>query len=186
MKQILTMDVEKNIENALDFAIKLKNKGIKGEFYITGGITEKYTKEIKIIAKNHVIGGHGYNHERFEKLTIKEQEEIIKKTIDIFNKNNIKIQGWRFPYLSFNKDSLKLIRRYNLYDSSINRRRILGRLYFKKGFHLLPKGLIERPWDYVDLHDKNILNKSGRLILHDYNYDKKKKKRKNEYVKKKI
>ena len=164
------MDVEKNIENALAFALELKNKSIKGEFYITGSIAEKYPKEVNLIAEEHTIGGHGYEHERFEKLTIREQEETIKKTISVFKKNNIKIQGWRFPYLSFNKDSLKLIRKYNLYDSSINRRRILGKLYFKKGFHLLPKGLIERPWDYVDLENKNILNKSGRLILHDYNY----------------
>ena len=165
-----TMDVEKNIENALDFSIKLKNKGIKGEFYITGKMVEKYPKEVKLIAKHHIIGGHGYNHEMFGKLSLKKQEEIIKKTINIFKKHNIKIQGWRFPYLSFTNDSLKLIKKYNLYDSSINKKRIFGKIYFKKTFHLLP--ITEKPWDYVDLQDKNIFKRSGRLILHDYNYQK--------------
>ena len=165
------MDVEKNIQNALAFALELKNQNIKGEFYITGIIAEKYPKEVKLIAEEHIIGGHGYKHERFEKLSIKEQEEIIKKTIDIFEKNDIKIQGWRFPYLSFNNDSLKLIKRYNLYDSSINRRRIFVRFYIKNyRIHLLPKNLIEKPWDYADLQENNILSKKGRLILHDYNY----------------
>ena len=164
------MDVEKSIENALDFALKLKNKNIKGEFYITGYLVEKYPKEVKLIAKHHIMGGHGYMHERFASLSLKKQEEIIKKTISIFKKNKINIQGWRFPYLSFTKDSLKLIKEYNLFDSSINRRRLFGRIYFKKGFHLLPKNLIEKPWDYVDLQDKNILKKSRRLIFHCYYY----------------
>lgn len=162
------MDVEKNIENALAFAIKLKNQNIKGEFYITGSIAEKYPKEVKLIAKYHVIGGHGYKHERFEKLILKQQKEIIKKTINIFKKHNIKIEGWRFPYLSFTNQSLKLIKKYNLFDSSINRRRLFGKFYIKNyKIHLLPKDLIEKPWDYSDTN-KNILNKSGRLILHDY------------------
>src|SRR3989344_5208546 len=154
MKQLFTMDVEKNIENALEFAIDLKNRGIKGEFYITGITAEKYPKEVKLIAEYHVIGGHGYCHERFGKLSIEEQEELIKKTINIFKKHDIKLEGWRFPYLSFTNESLRLIKKYNLYDSSINRRRIIGRIYFKKGFHLLPKNLIERTWHYADLQDK--------------------------------
>jgi len=170
MKQIFTMDVERNIEKALEFAIKLKNKAIKGEFYITGYLVEKYPKEVKIIASYHIVGGHGYKHERFGKLSLKEQEKIIIKTIKIFKKNKINILGWRFPYLSFKNDSLRLLKKYNLYDSSINRRRKLGRYYIKNyRIHKLPKNLIEKPWDYVDLQH-NIKNKRGRLILHDYNW----------------
>ncbi|MFA5142298.1 MAG: polysaccharide deacetylase family protein [Candidatus Woesearchaeota archaeon] len=169
MKQIFTMDVERDIDVAVRFAEILREKGKVGEFYICGYLVEKYPEKVKKIAKDHILGGHGYYHERFETLDLKEQESIISKTINIFKKNNLLIQGWRFPYLSFTKQSLAIIKKYKLFDSSINQRRIFGRFYFKKGFYILPHDLIEKPWDYSDSQHKNICSRKGRLIVHCYN-----------------
>ncbi len=188
-KRIFTMDVEKDIDAAIEFAkILSKNKQI-GEFYICGYLVEKYPKKVKRIEKlGHIIGGHGYYHEDFAKLSYTKAEKIIKKTIEIFRKNKIRIQGWRFPGLSFRNSQLKIISKYNLYDSSIKSIQIKkwGKLIFLRNWiKNIIKGnftnpikftnkLIEKSWDYADLYEKDITNlkkKQGRLIFHCYKFD---------------
>jgi peptidoglycan/xylan/chitin deacetylase (PgdA/CDA1 family) len=169
MEQIFTMDVERDIDAAVRFAEILRKKGNVGEFYICGDLVEKYPEKVKKIAEDHILGGHGYYHEDFAKLSNRKAKAVILKTINIFKKKGLSMQGWRFPYLSYNKKNLNLIAKYELYDSSINRKRIGYGLYVHKGVHLLSKNLIEKPWDYADLQEKEIFKKQGRLISHCYN-----------------
>lgn len=183
-KQIFSMDVEKDINAGLKFAKLLAKKDLKGEFYICGYLVEKHPTKIKQIADmGHVIGGHGYHHEDFAKLSYKRADKIIKKTVNVFKKNNINIVGWRFPGLSFRNNQLKILEKYGLYDSSIRDVQLhqWGKLIFlrnwlrnfKKGIlffpSLFPKSLIEKPWSYADLNEKDFYTKSGRLITHCYN-----------------
>jgi peptidoglycan/xylan/chitin deacetylase (PgdA/CDA1 family) len=184
MKQIFTMDVEQDINAALEFSKLLTKHKIRGEFYIVGALVERYPTICKEIAKHHTIGGHGYFHEDFAKLSYTEAENVIKKTISVFKKNKINCVGWRFPGFSFKNDQLKILVRHKLYDSSISEsaskrwhsfifiRNLFsnikrGTFFFPKPF---PKDLNEKPWSVVDLNDKQFYNKSGRLVTHCYTF----------------
>lgn len=186
MKQIFTMDVEKSIKNGVKFSKLLAKNNIRGEFYICGYLVEKHRKECKEIAKKHIIGGHGYHHEDFAKLSIKEQKDIIEKTKEIFERNGIKMVGWRFPGFNFRNDSLKIIYDLKLYDSSLRRTVVrnwgqfgfirnwvrnlmLGNLFFPYTF---PRNLDERPWDIIDLGSKEFWKTPGRIVIHCFNYTK--------------
>lgn len=182
MKQLFTVDVEKNIGAAVEFADTLKKKGKVGEFYICGYLVERFPEKVKKIAEHHIIGGHGYYHEDFARLDARESKILIRKTIYIFRKNNLDIQGWRFPGLSYSNFSMNAVVKAGLYDSSIKDSvwRTWGKLAFirnwmrnlLRGIITLPipysVGLIEKPWSYADLNEENILSYDSRIILHCY------------------
>lgn len=186
MKQIFTMDVEKDIDAAVDFAQLLAKHKLRGEFYICGYIVEEYPEKCRQIAKHHAVGGHGYYHENFAKLPYNEQKQIILKTRDVFAKHGMNMEGWRFPRLDFTNKSLNILAKLGIYDSSFNRRvwKRWGKLVFirnwlsniKRGQFFLPTlistNLIEKPWDHVDLQDKYFYKKEGRLMMHCYEYRK--------------
>ncbi len=187
MKQIFTMDVEKEINAGVKFAKSLAKKKIIGEFYVCGYLVEKFPGKVKQIAKlGHIIGGHGYNHEDFAKLSYRKAKKIIKKTINVFDLCGIKIIGWRFPGFSFRNNQLKILVKYGLYDSSIRDKQLKkwGNFIFlrnwlrnfKRGIifwpSIFPKNLIEKPWSHADTNEKqfkDINKKQGRLVLHCYN-----------------
>ncbi|MFC1800491.1 polysaccharide deacetylase family protein [Nanoarchaeota archaeon] len=181
-KQIFTMDVEKDIDAALDFANLLSEYQIKGEFYITGKLVEKYPEKVKKIEKyGHVIGGHGYDHENFSKLSYDEAEKVIKKTIEVFKRNNISIKGWRFPWLKFKTNQLNILSDLGLFDSSIRDKNyaFLGFVRkwlsdLKRGIFSLPtpypKRLRELPWSVADLSNNEFYNLQGRFVTHCHNY----------------
>lgn len=186
MKQIFTMDVEKNINSGVKFAKILSKHNIKGEFYICGYLVELYPKKCRKMAKNHIIGGHGYFHENFAKLSYKKQKKLIKKTKNVFEENKIKMRGWRFPFLSFKNESLKILANLKIFDSSINKAVLKkwGRFIFVRNWvkNLMngnfclplkyPNNLEERPWDVIDLDTKNFFKRNGRIIIHCYNFQK--------------
>ena len=183
--QIFTMDVEKEIGNAKKFAKLLSKYKLKGEFYICGYLVKEYPEECKKIAKNHIIGGHGYNHENFVKIGIGQQKSIIKLTKRTFEENGIKMVGWRFPGLNFTSQSLELIARLGIYDSSF---RLPAMRKWKKSFFLrnwvknivfnrvltfpktFPKSLVEKPFVVVDIENPDFFKYDGRIITHCWNY----------------
>jgi peptidoglycan/xylan/chitin deacetylase (PgdA/CDA1 family) len=181
-KIIFTMDVEKNINNGLNFANLLKRNGIRGEFYISGLLLGRYPEKCKTIAKSHMIGCHGYNHERFGVLPKSKQEDIIIKAKRVFEENRIRLDAWRFPFFSFNNLSFHLLVKHDiLTDSSLKECwmshaslivwlksiKIEHKLTFPYPF---PKGLKELPWSTTDLN-RNFLDHEGRIVLHCYNYN---------------
>ncbi|MBI2136149.1 polysaccharide deacetylase family protein [Candidatus Woesearchaeota archaeon] len=186
MSQIYTMDVEQDIRSALDFANLLTRHKIRGEFYITGQMLEKYPKQVKQIAKRHIICAHGYHHEDFTCVSYKDADRIIKKTVELFKKHKLKLIGWRFPGFKFKNSQLKILVKYGLFDSSIRDvamqrwksilhiRNFLSNMKRRRVFLPVrfPKNLDERPWSKIDLNDSRLYLKQGRLVFHCYNYKK--------------
>jgi peptidoglycan/xylan/chitin deacetylase (PgdA/CDA1 family) len=186
-KQIFTMDVEKNINNAIKFADLLSKYNLKGEFYICGYLVEKYPENCKSIAKRHIVGGHGFNHENFSKISLQHQEKLIKRTKECFNKINIEMKDWRFPYLYFSNGSLEILTKLDICDSSFRlswvkfwrdyfflanwiKNVLLNRvIYLPKPF---PKKLVEKPFVAVDIEKKDFYKYLGRIITHCFNYPK--------------
>ena len=168
--QIFTMDVERDMHAAVQFAALLSRYSQTGEFYVTGDMLRRHPATVRALAKRHIICGHGYHHERFAELSRDQQRAAIEKTVALFRMHRISITGWRFPYLSFTPDSLALVAEQGLFDSSLSQRRVLGPFYYKKGIHLLPGNLQELPWAAADLQDSLFYRKKGRLLTHCYRF----------------
>ncbi len=182
--RIWTMDVEKNTQSMVEFSKLLNKNNIRGEFYVCGHIIEEFPDLCKKISKKHMIGGHGYYHENFGKLTKSKQEKIIIQTKKVFEKNNIKLETWRFPGFRYTNLSFHLLVKQNiLIDSSLKDSWFKWPtviIWFKtiKYEHKLtfpyifPKKLKELPWSVLDLSGKGFLDQGGRIVIHCYNYPK--------------
>jgi|SRR3989338_913273 len=184
MKQIFSMDVERDIDSAVEFSKYLNKKGWQGEFYICGHLVEKYPEKVKQIAKYHILGGHGYYHEDFARLNHLKIRALINKTMEIFKNNGLKIRGWRFPGLSYSNYAMNYVATKGLYDSSIRDKvwNKWGNLFFIRNWgrnllrgivtvpYLFSNKLVEKPWSFADLNYPNFICKNGRLMTHCYNY----------------
>ena len=71
--------------------------GVKATFLTCGAIAERYPEAVKAIAqRGHEIAGHGYHHEVARDLTLDEEREVMRKTIEMIEKRAGKRPvGWR-------------------------------------------------------------------------------------------
>jgi len=149
MKNILfSIDVEpdlhtNNYKSLIDGIPKivylLDKYNIKATFFVTCDCIEKYPKIFRqLIKQGHEIALHGYRHERFDYLTLKQKEESIKKSIFCFKKYlNIKPKGFRAPQHSIDNETLSLLEKYNFkYDSSYHPLNLLQLFFFPKKIKL--------------------------------------------------
>ena len=183
--QIFTMDVEEDIDSAVEFASLLAKHKMKGEFYICGYLVEKYPAKCRKIAKKHIVGGHGFRHENFSKLSCEKQLDLIVKTQKTFEKHGMNMFGWRFPGFCFKHDSLSILAERDIFDSSFREPRVKlwGRLFFLRVWlkNLLAERvlyfprpftgmLIEKPFSAVDIERDDFYRYTGRIVTHCYNY----------------
>ncbi len=137
---MLTFDVEKNcppygdgyegvkvgLPRVLDMLDEL---GIKTTMFVTGRSAELYPKTIKRAARKHEIQCHTYEHETLEFLNYDEQKETILKCRKVLEDLTGKtIDGFRAPYLRFNKTTFKVLHDLGFrYDSSVMIRSIASK-----------------------------------------------------------
>ncbi len=137
MKIALTFDIERDIPYVLDtyFGVKvgipkilelLENFNLKGTFFCTGSIAKKFPEYIRSIEhKGHEIACHGLNHERLNKLTFNECQELIASNKKIIEETCQKseIIGFRAPYLKPPNFLFAILHKLGFkYDSSIKSR----------------------------------------------------------------
>ena len=70
---------------------------------------------LKIQKLGHTIGIHGFNHENFGELNEKQINKLIRESINIFNKLNIPINHFAYPFgnkNSFNQRSNRVLKKY--------------------------------------------------------------------------
>lgn len=114
--------IEKNTKKLLKI---FKKNQVLATFFVSGYIAEREPKLIKEIQKaGHEIGSHGYGHQFVYNLTPKEFEKDLQKSLQILEKiSGQKILGFRAPYFSITKKSLRaidILKKNGLkYDSSI-------------------------------------------------------------------
>lgn len=93
-------------------------------FFVLGYIAEKHPELIEEIRdKGHEIASHGYYHTDLRKMTRQDFENDLVKSLDILRKiSGEKIQGFRAPFFSINKQNLwvfDILKKHLKYDSSI-------------------------------------------------------------------
>ena len=95
---------------------------IKSSFYVPGFVAETHTDLVKeIFDRGHEIGHHGYMHEAPATMSKREEEDVLKKGINILNDITGTVPiGYRSQSWELSSISLELLSRYNFkYDSSM-------------------------------------------------------------------
>ena len=113
MKIVLTFDIERDIPGVFNSYLGVKfgllkilkildEFNIKGTFFCTGNIIERFPEYVKLIKrKNHEIACHGLNHERLNELDFNECYQLIYKNKKLLENlcQQSEIVGFRATYL---------------------------------------------------------------------------------------
>jgi len=144
----LTFDVERDLHSndikSLNIGIPrllniLNKHNVKATFFVPAKLLEEFPRLFKDLRKKgHEIALHGYDHERFDDLSLKEKEVRIKKSVEIYKKLfKHGPAGFRAPQMSIERETLKILKKNNfLYDSSYTPFDFLQLLFFPKKFKI--------------------------------------------------
>jgi peptidoglycan/xylan/chitin deacetylase (PgdA/CDA1 family) len=75
----------------------LEDEGVSATFLTCGAIAERFPDAVRaIVAKGHEIAGHGYHHEVARNLTIEQEREVMRKTVEMIRgRTGHRPMGWR-------------------------------------------------------------------------------------------
>ncbi len=105
----LTVDVEQDappylntwrgVEQGLPLLLRVLDKhAVPATFFVTGQTAERFSGLIAEIAQRYEVACHGYEHERFDKLAVEEQQQRIEKATKILQRiTGTKPLGFRAP-----------------------------------------------------------------------------------------
>lgn len=96
--------------------------GIKGSFYVPGGVAENHPDLLPaFVARGHEIGLHGYFHEIVSQVSDEEFSSALAASLDIFRKQvGIVPAGFRSPAWEMTPHMLTQLAAHGLYDSSLS------------------------------------------------------------------
>ena len=97
------------------------------------------SSQIKEMYKNNMgFGSHGDNHIWWQYLSYENQVKEIKKSINFFKKNKIYDDNFSvcFPYGSYNLDTVKILKNFNIKFALTTQLGSLNKNNIKKKFHL--------------------------------------------------
>jgi peptidoglycan/xylan/chitin deacetylase (PgdA/CDA1 family) len=127
----LTIDVEQDappflntwqgVEKGLPLMLEiLARHDVPATFFITGLAAERFPGLIGDISQRHEISCHGYEHERFDTLSVREQWKRIQKATEILQKiTGTKPLGFRAPNFKSTMQTLAILERIGyIYDAS--------------------------------------------------------------------
>jgi len=98
----------------------LSRHGVRATFFVTGAAASRFPQLIAEISRNHEVGCHGYDHERFDRLPVAEQRARIRAATDILQQiTGAKPSGFRAPNFRCTADTLKILAELGYtYDAS--------------------------------------------------------------------
>lgn len=110
---VVYMTFDEGYENGLTptFLDTLKEKGVKGLFFVTYDFANREPELVKrIIAEGHVLGNHSWSHKNYSTLTPKEAAEDLTKLHDYIKENfNYEMKYFRFPSGNFSEQMLAVV-----------------------------------------------------------------------------
>lgn len=95
--------------------ISFLQKNMNGDAKITFCVTASLLSENVLLFRRlrqigHDVAAHGYIHTNMKNKSRKEQIEIIRKCSRTFDRFRMPVTGFRCPYLSYNSDTLDVLR----------------------------------------------------------------------------
>ncbi|MBD3230103.1 MAG: polysaccharide deacetylase family protein [Candidatus Lokiarchaeota archaeon] len=183
MKIAITVDLESDLGMGSYYGLKIglpkileifDKENIRGTFFITGNIIDKFPSLIKKLSKNHEIGMHGtYNHRRLNKYSQKIKNDIIEIKEKIERITEKPICGFRAPFLDIDVKLLKDLKNLGFkYDSSLGSYRARhNRIskYVDEAFEfkvLFPNVFFRFPFGYYVFNFLYQLNPSEIMIFY--------------------
>jgi len=102
------------------YADCLSRYGYSATFPITAATLKRHPELISSFQKLGLeFSIHGYTHTDYSRLNETRQKEDMEKAKEIFQNCGIDVYGFRSPYLSWNEDTMKVIKNNDfLYDSN--------------------------------------------------------------------
>ena len=92
--------------------LKLFDKfNIKASWFIPGHSIETFPEETRLIAAaGHEIGAHGYSHENPVAMTRRQEEDVLKKSIELIEKfSGKKPRGYVAPWWEMSNSTAELL-----------------------------------------------------------------------------
>lgn len=109
-KPVVYMTFDEGYENGLtpDFLATLKEKGVKGLFFVTYDFADRQPELVRqIIEEGHVLGNHSWSHKNYSTLTAKQAADDLMKLHDYVKENfDYEMRYFRFPSGNFNEQTL--------------------------------------------------------------------------------
>jgi len=99
-----------------------KKFGIKTTWYIPGHSIETFPKQMEmVVSEGHEIGAHGYSHENPRRLTVEQEEAIIKRSVELIKELTGKPPvGYTAPWWEMSSNTVELLLKYGFkYDRSM-------------------------------------------------------------------
>lgn len=94
---------------------------IKASWFIPGHSIETFPDQVRmIVEKNHEVGAHGYSHENPISMTPQQEEDVLKKSVDLIQKvSGKKPRGYVAPWWEMSAATPDLLLKYGFkYDHS--------------------------------------------------------------------
>jgi len=121
----------------------LERLEVKGTFFIPGKSVEDFPAAVEsIVAGGHEIAVHGYTHDPPSSLTRKEEEEQLKRTMEILSGWGSGVVGYRAPLYETSVHTMKLLQKYGIRYSS-------NMMDDIKPYRHLESGIIELPVHWI-------------------------------------
>jgi hypothetical protein len=135
-------------EHYLDKILREANeRHLKFTFFMSAkNLHRRKNLVLRMLKDGHEIASHGYHHLLLNALSYEALEHEFEISHSVFKELNLCIHGFRAPFLSFNKEVLRLLKRYNyIYSSNI----VGGKQFsYKNGIIEIP---IIKPYDWYGI-----------------------------------
>ena len=162
----ISVDVERDLhsgdylgitEGLKTFEKIVEKYKIKPTLFVTGEVIEKYGEIFKKLQdKGWEIGFHSYDHKRFDKMNDEEKDGDIKKGLKRFKKYRLKINGFRAPQHSIDKNTFRLLKENGFkYDSSNASKDILQLVHLIRGSNKSILGFLRQFFSKSNPYKKN-------------------------------
>lgn len=88
----------------------LVTEGVRVTFCITASLLESHLPFLEMFKDlGHEFAAHGYFHTNMKKKSLDEQQNILSKSYNAFDKLKLQVYGFRCPYLSYNENTISAL-----------------------------------------------------------------------------
>jgi peptidoglycan-N-acetylglucosamine deacetylase len=97
----------------------LDRQGVRATFFVPGRVAERHPQEVqRIVSAGHELAHHGYTHRSVTSLDADEEEEEMRRGLEVLRSFTSDVFGYRSPSWELTPQTLSLVSKYGLTYSS--------------------------------------------------------------------
>lgn len=99
----------------------LARRGVRATFFVPGRVAERHAKAVRdIVSAGHELAHHGYTHRGVTTLQPDEEEEEMRRGLEVLHSFSPDIAGYRSPSWEMTPQTLSLVSKHGLtYTSNL-------------------------------------------------------------------